>query len=724
MEFQYSELVDSDTYDSMGLCEALPLRVSKHANLADKGSVRAQADWRKFVGPIHNFTGCLSPKYNGIAVAVAECLPDRLEVVTYANEFAFLHDDILDSTTKEKGDAENDEMANGFQAALNEFAPKVSHSGKSQMQAKLVLELLAIDRPRALVLLKSWEGLVKGESGTQHQGFRTLEEYLPHRVINLGQTFWFGIITYAMALTISDEEANMSLNVTRPAYETLALANDFFSWQKEYDDFLRNPTSKDMANAVWIIMKEHMVGIDEAKLICKDKIASSCRQYLEGKKIFETQFGNTVSLDLLKYLSALELSISGNVVWSQYSPRYNFQVAAKDTTSLGDALSDNDSSLSCLIEDMVGEYSDISSPPRSESESDPDTHENAKENEIYVEHEPQDPRPLVEKDSEGQSLPTFHPDETSKQESVALKLGLPGLSDQTVLAPYDYIRSLPSKGVRDAAIDALNVWYNIPEHTLAKIKSIISTLHSSSLMLDDIEDNSPLRRGHPSTHTIFGIPQTINSANFLFVKSLQQVQDLQNLECLSIYIDELRYLHIGQSLDLFWTNHVKAPTAEEYMTMVDYKTGGLFRMLSRFMVAQSEEQTLPDISGFVALVGRFFQIRDDYQNLVSADYTNQKGFCEDLDEGKFSLPLIHCLNAEPENMILRSILQERRVAGRSSFELKQNILAHMERTKSLEYTKGVLQELFKNLERRIEAIEVETGKENYIMRLVLDRLKI
>lgn len=95
-----------------------------------------------------------------------------------------------------------------------------------------------------------------------------------------------------------------------------------------------------------------------------------------------------------------------------------------------------------------------------------------------------------------------------------------------------------------------------------------------------------------------------------------------------------------------------------------------------------------------------------------------------MDEGKYSLPLIHALNTEPSNIILRSILQERRIAGKLTFELKQNILAHMKRTKSLEYTKGVLEDLFTELENEIEKIEKSCGTENYIIRLVLERLKV
>lgn len=53
---------------------------------------------------------------------------------------------------------------------------------------------------------------------------------------------------------------------------------------------------------------------------------------------------------------------------------------------------------------------------------------------------------------------------------------------QVILAPVEYLTSMPSKGVRNAAIDALNVWFQVPNEPLNVIKPIVNLLHSSSLM--------------------------------------------------------------------------------------------------------------------------------------------------------------------------------------------------------------------------------------------------
>ena len=93
MEYKYSTIMDSSVYDKEGLCKGIDLRRHVAADLEEVGAFRCQEDWRRLVGPLEKpYRGGLSPDFSFITAAVPECLPDRLEITSYALEFGFIHD--------------------------------------------------------------------------------------------------------------------------------------------------------------------------------------------------------------------------------------------------------------------------------------------------------------------------------------------------------------------------------------------------------------------------------------------------------------------------------------------------------------------------------------------------------------------------------------------------------------------------------------------------------
>lgn len=142
-------------------------------------------------------------------------------------------------------------------------------------------------------------------------------------------SFWDGVIIFGMALTISDGEMRLVKKIAEHAYATLILSNDYFSWQKEYNDFCRHRSSGSMANAIWVIMNEYSVDVDEAKSMCIEKIKASCQTFCEKKKQLSAKFYLKLSEDLFKYLRALETLITGHAVWSQHTKRYKKKANGK-----------------------------------------------------------------------------------------------------------------------------------------------------------------------------------------------------------------------------------------------------------------------------------------------------------------------------------------------------------------------------------------------------------
>lgn len=93
MEFRYSEHIDSKMYETHGLCDGIELRIHKDPHGEIKGALRCQRDWAKLVAPVNQpFWGTLGDPYSFVRVTIPETLPERLEILSYANEFAFIYD--------------------------------------------------------------------------------------------------------------------------------------------------------------------------------------------------------------------------------------------------------------------------------------------------------------------------------------------------------------------------------------------------------------------------------------------------------------------------------------------------------------------------------------------------------------------------------------------------------------------------------------------------------
>lgn len=229
--------------------------------------------------------------------------------------------------------------------------------------------------------------------------------------------------------------------------------------------------------------------------------------------------------------------------------------------------------------------------------------------------------------------------------------------DSVLLEPYLYISSIPGKDIRTTLIDCFNTqWLHVPSsksndsssddnNIISKIKLIVSQLHDASLLIDDIEDGSTLRRGVPVSHAIFGIAPTINAANYIYFMALERCLSLKNDIAMRVFVTEMLNLHRGQGRDIHWRDRAICPTEEQYTDMVIDKTGGLFRLAVGLLQAFATMNGTIDYTYLVNNLGLYFQIRDDLLNLVDEDYMKGKSFCEDLTEGKFSYPIIHCIRS-------------------------------------------------------------------------------
>ncbi len=236
---------------------------------------------------------------------------------------------------------------------------------------------------------------------------------------------------------------------------------------------------------------------------------------------------------------------------------------------------------------------------------------------------------------------------------------------------------------------------------------VISELvHNGSLVVDDIEDRSELRRGEPCMHIKFGIDIAINAGNMMyFLPFLALMKNKYNFSADTIAkayqtcIQELINIHCGQGLDIAWHNglgNANNITEKEYLQMCAYKTGTLARLSARLAVvlAGGYEKQEEVLGKFAETIGVAFQIQDDVLSASGEKFQEKKGFGDDITEGKRTLIVIHAMQnleqADRERLIEILNMHTRDV------NLIKEALDLLKKKGSVEYAKNVAKDMVRS----------------------------
>jgi len=125
---------------------------------------------------------------------------------------------------------------------------------------------------------------------------------------------------FGMGMKLSKDEEARATKIVGPCYAALGLANDYFSFDIEYDDFT-NSNQKTMTNSVWHNMQWYSVDVDDAKLLVKEQTIKYELEFHILRKGFACKYPTFYNLH--HYLTALSYQVIGNIVWSLECPRYH-----------------------------------------------------------------------------------------------------------------------------------------------------------------------------------------------------------------------------------------------------------------------------------------------------------------------------------------------------------------------------------------------------------------
>jgi len=251
-----------------------------------------------------------------------------------------------------------------------------------------------------------------------------------------------------------------------------------------------------------------------------------------------------------------------------------------------------------------------------------------------------------------------------------------------------------------------------PERALPAAVAV-ELVHNFSLVHDDIEDASPLRRHRPAVWKVWGVPQAINVGDGLFALAHLALQGLAEqgvsasraLTAFEVFDRACLALTEGQYLDLSFEERLDV-TVEEYLQMIQGKTAALFAASAHLgaLVASDDPELIAHYHSFGENLGLAFQIVDDILGIWGEESVTGKPVADDIRQKKKSLPIIYALRQKAKGQGLGEIYSKDVLAD----EDVRRAMAILDEVGARQYTERLARDYHRRALAELEA----TGLEN------------
>jgi octaprenyl-diphosphate synthase len=178
-----------------------------------------------------------------------------------------------------------------------------------------------------------------------------------------------------------------------------------------------------------------------------------------------------------------------------------------------------------------------------------------------------------------------------------------------------------------------------------EIAAIIESIHTASLLHDDVVDMAEMRRGNRTANSIWGNQIVVLVGDFLYSNALRTAVLQKNQKIMEILSGATTRMTEGELLQLTRIGNPDI-TEEEYIEIISAKTGALISAACRLgaVLGELPEAQEDALANFGMKTGMVFQIADDILDYMADENALGKKLCKDLEEGKITLPLLYMLN--------------------------------------------------------------------------------
>lgn len=192
------------------------------------------------------------------------------------------------------------------------------------------------------------------------------------------------------------------------------------------------------------------------------------------------------------------------------------------------------------------------------------------------------------------------------------------------------------------------------------LAAAIELLHTTTLIHDDVIDDSPVRRGLPAVHMRYGKKDAVLIGDFLLSRCFLVAAEYttpQNAIHLGKAISAICAMELDQDADRF----KPSLSVRNYLKKIIGKTALLFSLACH--VGAAEAKAPPQVTERLRRIGynigMAFQIIDDILDYTGNERELKKPVGNDLRSGLVTLPLICALRQDREEKLLPLVQTDR-----------------------------------------------------------------
>ena len=106
-----------------------------------------------------------------------------------------------------------------------------------------------------------------------------------------------------------------------------------------------------------------------------------------------------------------------------------------------------------------------------------------------------------------------------------------------------------------------------------QLAAVVELIHTSTLLHDDVVDESSKRRGQSTANALFGNAASVLVGDFVYSRTFQMMVAVKNMRVMEVLSNATNIIAEGEVLQLLNVHNADI-TDEDYLKVIHYKTTG------------------------------------------------------------------------------------------------------------------------------------------------------